>query len=1035
MRTRRLSREDNDNDVVQQNVAVVDDVSCARVGVDQSDAENVTSVLADESDDLLLPSDQHHHQVVVVSVAGAEVDEGHDAVAAAADNNDDGDNDNEEEDDDLTGRSCFSSSDDRQTVVQRFESNVENSISSFSNNVENRNEIEIGNEVETSSRSWASLIDEEEEEEELQSRERAHEDDRDQEKEEGVKETEEKEEKGKSECEPRLPDSKAAKLLFKSFASGPPSWRAMGDAAGRNCGLSGAGLNDNPKWRRAAVRAVQIQEIQKQPPTSGYSVTGNHVASKSRTGNGGIGFDILPPPPILPGGIPQPPPPPAILPPGPWGDPACVFTLESTSNRHGYDTDSTEHSSSHSSVLVDMGKVVGVLRSSHPGSRPHQRQENNIDNSKDINNDDEDEDVPDLDTVNENSAESMVLATRSGGGCASCAAASAGKSPKPGSGELDDSLCGDPLMYATFVAPVHQYSTETEPSRQTSFNYPSRQPSFKQNSSEAEPQPECGYQQQQPSSYLGGQLSVPRCSSSGSADYERSDEVRDIYEEVPTIDRWPLPPLPQEDNGECSVEVSQEELEQQLHMERMSFMSGSSANEEDEDEMFDDKDNSLAATLPPPPPPPLKSSLHLSQPYRCRSNRDIRDLSASPNVVFESYRPAGVNTPSHRQWLSAEDSDGVDVTSGGTVRRKAKRERNKTTTGVITATAKDAIELNNSASVSPACSAPNVNKSNSFKRSKPVRSKCPVDLNPPTPPPPVPPHQHYYKSHTVLEGPVRPSGLSSHHVGRLASPDQFSESSASFHENEFVSHDQPQTKRNQAAGNVTAEVHHHPQLQHHHHHHNMQQQQQQQQQQHQRRAHHQQRRTPPPPQFSNRDSVRESWMSSGSECQGHVDDHHHHHHHQQQQHHYVQHHHKHQQHQNWSHIVAPPPAIARTTKISRDFQQTKPAKTFPTSTTLPRPSRSVGNLTSVVAPASTTSVPLRATGHYSASSRSLSRESGSSSSRAGSKTDQSKSSGGRHFSTRQDAQEGKNNHFQVDVNKLGNHFTRTSSSNELQLPT
>jgi len=147
----------------------------------------------------------------------------------------------------------------------------------------------------------------------------------------------------------------------------------MGDAAGKNCGLSGAGLKDNPKWRRAAVRAVQIQETQKQPhhPT-GYEAVGNHVGGKSRTGNGGIGFDVIPPPPALPGGIPQPPPPPAILPPGPWGDPACVFTLESNSNRHGYDTDSTEHSSSHSSVLVDMGKVVGVLRSSHPASRSHQ---------------------------------------------------------------------------------------------------------------------------------------------------------------------------------------------------------------------------------------------------------------------------------------------------------------------------------------------------------------------------------------------------------------------------------------------------------------------------------------------------------------------------------------------------------------------------------------------------------------------------------------------------------------------------------------
>jgi hypothetical protein len=40
------------------------------------------------------------------------------------------------------------------------------------------------------------------------------------------------------------------------------------------------------------------------------------------------------------------------------------------------------------------------------------------------------------------------------------------------------------------------------------------------------------------------------------------------------------------------------------------------------------------------------------------------------------------STTLHRQWLSAEDSDGGDVTSGGTVRRKAKRERNKTTTGV-----------------------------------------------------------------------------------------------------------------------------------------------------------------------------------------------------------------------------------------------------------------------------------------------------------------------------------------------------------------
>jgi hypothetical protein len=703
-----------------------------------------------------------------------------------------------------------------------------------------------------------------------------------------------------------------------------------------------------------------------------------------------------------------------------------------------------------------MGKVVGVLRSSHPISRSHQQEDhagNDLDHHDDDEDEDEDDEVPDLDTVNENadsscpaSAESMVLAARSGGGCASCAAAAAasGKSPKPGSGELDDSLCGDPLMYATFVAPVHQYSTETEPSRQTSFNYPSRQPSFKQNSSEAEPQGEYGYQQQQhpQSSFLGGQLPVPRCSSSGSADYERSDEIRDIYEEVPTIDRWPLPPLPHEDAGDsaevCSVEVSQEELEQQLHMERMSFMSGSSANEEEEEEMFDDKDLSMA--LPPPPPPPAKS-LHLGQPYRCRGNREltptVHDLSPNSNVVYESYRPMSSSAGMlNRQWMSAEDSDGGDVTSAGTVRRKAKRERNKTATGVMTVTSNkdvcDSKELNNSASVSPARSA--VNKNNTVKRAKPARSKCPADTNPPTPPPPVPPHQIYYKSHTVLEASARPGGISSHHVGRLASPDQFSESSASFHENEFMPHDQQKqplqqqqqqlqkrTQPRSSDSNVTAEVHHHLQ------------QQQQQQQQQQRRNNQQRRRTPPPPQFSNRDSIRESWMSSGSECQGssgspyggsgNADDpskvHHHHHH--------VNHHHFVQQHQQqpW-HAV--PNSISRSNRGHRELmaseqhqQYSKVVSPLVSSTTLPRPSRSVSNLISATAgtPSPTvSSAPLRPTGHYSASSRSLSRESGSSSSRAGSRTDQSKGSGInrsshiRSHQTRQDAQEG---NFKADI--------------------
>jgi hypothetical protein len=54
--------------------------------------------------------------------------------------------------------------------------------------------------------------------------------------------------------------------------------------------------------------------------------------------------------------------------------------------------------------------------------------------------------------------------------CASCEREARGEE------EEEDDSCGDPLVYATFVAPIQQYSTETEPSRQPSFN--SRQPSF-----------------------------------------------------------------------------------------------------------------------------------------------------------------------------------------------------------------------------------------------------------------------------------------------------------------------------------------------------------------------------------------------------------------------------------------------------------------------------------------------------------------------------------------------------------------------------
>lgn len=701
----------------------------------------------------------------------------------------------------------------------------------------------------------------------------------------------------------------------------------------------------------------------------------NHVTQKVQTGNGGIGFKTIPPPPSLPGGgIPQPPPPPTLLPPGPWSDATCVFTLESSSaNHHNYDTDSTEHSS-HSSVLVDMGKVVGVLRTSHPVQRDYPSDE--VD--QDI---DDGEEVPDLDAINEHpdnsGAESMVLSSRPTGGCASCAAAAGGKSPKPGGGgmapgDLDDSLCGDPLMYATFVAPVHQYSTETEPSRQTSFNYPSRQPSFKQNSSEAEPPT-----QQQ--SFLGGQLPLPRCSSSGSANY---DEVKDIYEEVPTLDRWPLPPLPREDLVEiCSVEISQEELEQQLHMERMSFMSGSSAAEEEEEELYDEKANSLH--LPPPPPPVKPSFLHRNH-YPKETILDLPPTATANAIPTKTYRLGSSPQPkANLHWFNPEDSDGNDEAVVGTVRRMAKRERNKTTAGVLTTSdSKDLLcgqENSKSGRYSPPCS--NAVRKNSFKRNKPARNKVAGEPHYAAPPP-VPPHQTLYKpqSHADLHC-SRASAIPIHDYGRLASPDQFSESSASFHENELIGHSHPQqAKWSQplvtwsSDSSVTAEVHPLPQS----------------------RRHQQRRKTPPPAQFSNRDSVRESWISSESEClsggpfaaKPHVLTNR-----------SYQHlqgieagPHLHTQLRSPLEISQANSTLSRTPRSHKDLLQSSlrpsagksPAAI--SSTTFPRFTRSVTNLACVTPSPLTSVVPIKPL-QQQVHSRSLSRESGSSSSQAGSRKD------------------------------------------------
>ena len=156
-------------------------------------------------------------------------------------------------------------------------------------------------------------------------------------------------------------------------------------------------------------------------------------------------------------------------PPAPWSDPPVP-----SDNQHGRDTDSESMpSSTHSSVLVDMGKVVGVLRT-YPHAEPHGEDAEDEVGTLEGPASEGEEDPSDYEPSEEAGCERPP-----GIVCTTCVQEAKGLES-----ELDDSLCGDPLVYATFVAPVQQYSTETEPSRQPSFN--SRQQSFKQNSSEAE---------------------------------------------------------------------------------------------------------------------------------------------------------------------------------------------------------------------------------------------------------------------------------------------------------------------------------------------------------------------------------------------------------------------------------------------------------------------------------------------------------------------------------------------------------------------
>jgi hypothetical protein len=347
-------------------------------------------------------------------------------------------------------------------------------------------------------------------------------------------------------------DNKNKTKLLTVAAS---TWRAaadMGDPSG------------NPKWLRAAVRAVQLQD-------QTFNHNGTIPNLKGGISNITTTADVIPPPPALPGGVPQPSPPGITPPPGPWGE--KFFLLDK-------DTNNVVPNSRSSQVLVDMGKVVGVLRT-HIPSNSEDVEDNDDDNGVE-NDDDEEEDTYEDDRGHDED-DSLVLADEPEG-CPSCAAAvseavevvqtvsNSRNLLHPSSAKsdmLDDSLCGDPLMYATFVAPVHQYSTDTEPSRQASFNYPSRQPSFKQNSSEADGSQPDILQPQIAQPLLG----VPPAGVRASLTPERVyvDEVQDIYAKVPP--EWPLPPVPPRHQGfemqqplqssDC-VEISQEELERQV---------------------------------------------------------------------------------------------------------------------------------------------------------------------------------------------------------------------------------------------------------------------------------------------------------------------------------------------------------------------------------------------------------------------------------------------------------------------------------------
>jgi hypothetical protein len=163
---------------------------------------------------------------------------------------------------------------------------------------------------------------------------------------------------------------------------------------------------------------------------------------------------------------------------------------------------------------------------------------------------------------------------------------------------------------------------------------------------------------------------------------------------------------------EIVQEVSQEELEQQVRLERMSFISGSSANEEEDD--FEDNDVS-SLNFPPLPPAP-STDFSLTQPKSSRNlgsnlqnphqpshyhhihqtfismppdnhisgGREATPMIHTSSLGFDdsNYRPTNQTNEMIHSWGSAGDIDECLPQSGtfasGTVRRKNKRERNRT---------------------------------------------------------------------------------------------------------------------------------------------------------------------------------------------------------------------------------------------------------------------------------------------------------------------------------------------------------------------